>query len=202
MISAVQETVKAFYQQYNYGKTGTKDLMQYCRPSVERYMFSKLYDTVFAMYALKSEDDDRAVVKKMALLQQTCRGRNLMRQLEFKEKYMVGSEEEEKAGKLGYESSIKCVNKLEKSNSPTEKLASIMQMYAEMRTNVIDFSKGKAELLAMDDQMPVYIYIMAMCSLTRPTAEFNFLFDYLKYQEKSYDTEQLLVTNLQVRRAH
>ena len=71
-----------------------------------------------------------------------------------------------------------------------------MQMFAEMKTDVIDYSKGKFELEGMDDQMPVFIYIMLMANLTNPMTEMNLLYDYLKYQEK--DTEQMLITNLQV----
>lgn len=189
--------VKSFYQQYNYGKTGTRDLMQYCRPSVEKYLFQKLNPIIFGMYLHKSSEDDKACVQKMTELKK-YKGRNLMKQLEFKERYIIVSEEDEKHGKIGYDSSINTVNKIEKTIYPHEKLQYIMQVYAETRTSVIDFTKGKHELVAMDDQMPVFIYIMAMCNLSHPIAEMNFLFDYLRYQEKAYDTEQLLVTNLQV----
>ncbi len=105
---------------------------------------------------------------------------------------MLGSEDE-----LGYAGAIRCINAVEKTTAPAEKLMHIMRMYAEMCTAVIDHTKGKAELLAMDDQMPVYIYILGMCALTRPMAEMNFLLDYMQFQERSCDTEQLLVTNLQ-----
>ncbi len=73
-----------------------------------------------------------------------------------------------------------------------------MQMYANMKTAVIDFSKGKTELQTMDDQMPIYIYILAMAGLKNPGAEFGFLEDYLRYQEKGYDTEQFILANLSV----
>ena len=193
----VSDIVKSFYQQYNYGKTGTHDLMRFCGPSVEKYIYSKLYSQIFAMYLFKSSEEDKAVVAKMSILKK-FKGRNLMNQLEFKEKYIIITEKDEKDGKIGYDSSINLMNKVEKTIYPHEKLGHIMQMYAETRTSVIDYSKGKFELVAMDDQMPVFIYIMAMCTLSHPISEMNLLFDYLRYQEKSYDTEQLLVTNLQV----
>lgn len=71
-------------------------------------------------------------------------------------------------------------------------------MFSEMKTTVIDYSKGKFELLTMDDQMPIFIYIVAMTKIPNLSAELNLLWDYIKFQEKSYDTEQFLVTNLQV----
>jgi hypothetical protein len=38
----VNETVFAFNSQYNLGKDTTKTLMPFCRPSVEKYIFSKV----------------------------------------------------------------------------------------------------------------------------------------------------------------
>ena len=171
--------------------------MNYCPRSVEKYIFSKVYDTIFPMYLSKNEDQDNQLQNIITNLKK-LKGRNLMVQLEFKERYIIVTPEEEKLGKLGYDSSIHSINKLEQTIYPYEKLASIMQMYAEMKTAVIDFSKGKAEIEAMDDQMPAFVYIMAMCDLTHPLAEMDFLLDYLRCNENSYDTEQLLVTNIQV----
>ena len=34
-------------------------MLQYCRPTVERYLFGKLHEKLFAMYKVKNEKDDR-----------------------------------------------------------------------------------------------------------------------------------------------
>lgn len=54
----VNETVHAFNSEYNLGNDKAKSLMPYCRPVVEKYVFSKLYDKLFAMYAIKNEIED------------------------------------------------------------------------------------------------------------------------------------------------
>ena len=36
------ETVHTFHSEYNLGKETAKSLMQYCRPAVEKYIFSKV----------------------------------------------------------------------------------------------------------------------------------------------------------------
>ena len=70
----VNETVLCFESEYNLGKETGKDLLQYCRLAVERYFFSKLYEKIFAMYAIKNENDDRLfqergqLIKKMSPL--------------------------------------------------------------------------------------------------------------------------------------
>ncbi len=38
----VNETVFAFNSEYNLGKDTAKSLMPFCRPSVEKYIFSKV----------------------------------------------------------------------------------------------------------------------------------------------------------------
>lgn len=56
--SVISETVGTFESEYNLGKELGKDMLPYCRPAVERYFFGKLYDKLFAMYAIKNESDD------------------------------------------------------------------------------------------------------------------------------------------------
>lgn len=42
MMGLVNETVFAFNSEYNLGKDTAKTLMPFCRPSVEKYIFSKV----------------------------------------------------------------------------------------------------------------------------------------------------------------
>ena len=53
-IAVVNETVAAINSEYNFGKDVGKEILTYSRPAVERYIFSKLYDNLFAMYAIKN----------------------------------------------------------------------------------------------------------------------------------------------------
>ena len=70
IMGLIQETVASFNSEYNLGKETAKGLMTFCRPSVEKYVFSKvinlfpinyfqLYDKLFAMYAIKNEEEDK-----------------------------------------------------------------------------------------------------------------------------------------------
>ena len=64
IVTIVNETVGAFNSEYNLGKTSGRELLSYCRPCVEKYIFSKVYDQLFAMYAVKNQEMDRAFVEK------------------------------------------------------------------------------------------------------------------------------------------
>ncbi len=47
MMGLVNETVFAFNSEYNLGKDTAKTLMPFCRPSVEKYIFSKVRNQYF-----------------------------------------------------------------------------------------------------------------------------------------------------------
>ena len=42
IMGLVNETVYTFNSEYNLGKETAKSLMHYCRPAVEKYIFSKV----------------------------------------------------------------------------------------------------------------------------------------------------------------
>ena len=51
-MSIVNETVHAFNSEYNLGKESAKSLIHYCRPAVEKYIFSKVIPCQFKLIAL------------------------------------------------------------------------------------------------------------------------------------------------------
>ena len=54
----VTETVRSFESQYNLGKAGSRDMLAYVRPTVEKYIFGKLFDKLFQMYKVKNQKGD------------------------------------------------------------------------------------------------------------------------------------------------
>ena len=54
----INETVYAFNSEYNLGNVKAKSMMPYCRPAVEKYVFGKLNEQLFAVYRYKNEADD------------------------------------------------------------------------------------------------------------------------------------------------
>lgn len=68
VIEIVSETVLAFESEYNLGKEASRDVLLYCRPTVERYFFAKLHDKLFAMYAIRNQLIDEEFQSKSALI--------------------------------------------------------------------------------------------------------------------------------------
>ena len=79
-MNVVNETVKGF-SALNTGYPGSKELLSYCRPSVEKYIFTRLYDRLFAMYIVKYQDKDEKFVQKRASLKH-IKGTEMMRKLD------------------------------------------------------------------------------------------------------------------------
>jgi len=54
----VNEIVESLFSDFNYGKSETKSVMPYCKISVEKYIFGKLNENLYSMYALKNNSID------------------------------------------------------------------------------------------------------------------------------------------------
>lgn len=63
--------------------------MSHCRPSVEKYVFSKLYDKLFAMYAIKNEEEDRLFQERSSLIKR-MKAHDIMRYLGIKDTFIIG----------------------------------------------------------------------------------------------------------------
>ena len=46
----IEETIAALFSHYNFGKTNSEKVMQFCRPAVERFIFSRVHSALFALY--------------------------------------------------------------------------------------------------------------------------------------------------------
>lgn len=63
--------------------------MTHCRPSVEKYIFSKLYDKLFAMYAIKNEEEDHLFVERSSLIKRMP-AHDIMIYLGIRKQFILG----------------------------------------------------------------------------------------------------------------
>lgn len=59
-------------------------------------------------------------------------------------------------------------------------VACLSLMYASLKSEVVDYHKGKVELEAMDDILPISIYCIAMAKLPNAASYHKIMEDYLK----------------------
>jgi len=86
----VNETVYALNSEYNLGKDTAKSMMPYCRPAVEKYVFGKLYDQLFAMYRVKNESDDNKYLLRKSRIQAKMNPQEIMIYLGINKKFILG----------------------------------------------------------------------------------------------------------------
>jgi len=194
VMDLINETVKSFFQQHNYGNSSMKGFMMYCRPSVEKYIFSHLYERLYEMYKCKNKERDNEF-RKAKTVAQSLTSMELFRTLKVPKEFMLGTEEEKVDP---YGNCVEILNRSEKSISPGEKVKDIMRMYTETKIAVINYRGEKAELQNVNDQVRVLAYILAKADLKFPNTEFNLLKDYVCMQETSNTAEEFAITNLQV----
>jgi len=54
----INDVVDNLFSEFNYGKNDTKYVMPYCRASVEKFVFTKLYESINAMYLDRFKNED------------------------------------------------------------------------------------------------------------------------------------------------
>ncbi len=51
----INEITETFFADFNYGKSETRKMMPFCKTSVEKYVFEKVFSTLYGMYQIKFE---------------------------------------------------------------------------------------------------------------------------------------------------
>lgn len=59
---------------------------------------------------------------------------------------------------LPYHESIKALERISSYTSPRDKLDCVIDSFSNMKASIVDYWKGKVELQAMDDILPLTIY--------------------------------------------
>jgi hypothetical protein len=65
-----------------------------------------------------------------------------------------------------------------------------------MKTTVVEYWKSKAEISAMDDELPIVIYIMAMTTADTMVAEAMFMLDYVGNLSR-FENEARMLVNIE-----
>lgn len=60
----INDLVRTFNMDFNLGKDQTKDMMPYCRTAIEKFIYTKVNDNIFAMYAYKNQQRDTKFVER------------------------------------------------------------------------------------------------------------------------------------------
>ncbi|KRX10706.1 hypothetical protein PPERSA_08701 [Pseudocohnilembus persalinus] len=214
----VNEVVDNLFTEYNYGKSDTKQIMPYCKISVEKYVFSKIENTLMALYIQKNNENQKKFNTKRQKILNKLSIKQIFSFLDSNKKYWLvkGVSEKENCKKKinleddtekaiaqendtskPYNNAISEIQKISHCSNPREKLKCIMMMRSMMRAGVLDFHSSQEELASMDDELPVVIYIVLMSKISNLLAELNLVDNFIS-QDSSLESEKRFLINLQV----
>ena len=86
-INMTNMIVKDLYSNYN-TSGNNKNLMQFCRASVEKYIYGKLYTKIFGMYTAKYGDKDKQFAERSAVVKATDPV-TMLKHLGVNDKYII-----------------------------------------------------------------------------------------------------------------
>lgn len=66
--TVIEDTVTTLFSHFNFGKSNTEKMMVYCRPAVEKFLFTRLYPTLISLYEAKYRELDAAFADRQKTL--------------------------------------------------------------------------------------------------------------------------------------
>ena len=79
--------------------------------------------------------------------------------------------------------------------NPGDMVNCLSASFEKLKTAVVDHHKGKLELSAMDDVLPLSIYVVSMANLQNPMSLQQIMSDYLRCNQRGYELERKLLCN-------
>jgi hypothetical protein len=180
----VESTIDALFCHYNYGKKNTEKVMQYCRPAVEKYLYTKLHLNLTGIYQARFREED----KEIEIQREKFKNFKVEEVFEFfkiPEKLLI------EGGSVFVEPS-EYLAKINELITPAEKVSCILNFEGSVKSEIVGHWKGQE----VDDESCVLIevYCVIISSVKNIRAEVGMLSDYLR--DKTED-EKLSVFNIE-----
>lgn len=143
--------------------------------SVERCVFSHVGSAVWDLYEEHFVDDDRAYTRKVQALAREAPEQLILR-LGVREALSPARRRVGAPASPPYARAITALSRLGSSlrsaglPSPSEVARLLSAAQLEMRTGALEATRGASELLAMDDVLPVFVFVLSRSELRCPFA--------------------------------
>lgn len=203
----INEITETFFADFNYGKAETRKMMPFCKTSVEKYIFEKVFSTLYGMYQIKFEKQSIMFRDKTS---EILKEKNPLKHLKYLDVplkfWLIHPDKLNEAKELKeplqdheipYINAINEFSKIPKVRSPKEKLGVLLMMHSLMKSSVVEYHKGKLEIASMDEELPILIYVVLHCQIENIAAELNFIDDYVQL-DPTLESEKRLMTNIKV----
>lgn len=159
---------------------------------IENFIFSRVYTALNRFYQSKYKTQNHVFNQRVKLIKSTMTTKKIIEFLEIKTKFIDFSGLETMRP---YSIPIDIINKIEFEYNPSLKFDILMKSLLELKAIVLCISSGKYELDALDDELPLTIYMTTQIEVTNFVSEVYMIENYLKFSEKCLDKESKIVTN-------
>ena len=181
----IEQAVEALFTHYNYGRANSEKMMIFCRPAVEKYIYTKVYNILFPIYTMKmlTIDDE---IKKKKNQAESISFLDICKIIEIKEDFIVDDY---------FSEACILFEGVEELKSPLEKLNCFMNVISSIRASVIDFSKGKVDVSSVEDEVKILVFIVLKTMVAAPAAEVELVKDYSALKIESESKSVLNLSN-------
>jgi hypothetical protein len=142
ILKFIDDCVSTFHCYFNFGKSNTENMLHYCRPAVEKFLFNRLDPILKEIYNRKYEAENNKFLMHQTNIKVKLSVEQIMEYLEIKKKFRG----EQEYG-FPYKSTIDCINKMEYEHNPKDKFEVLMKASLELRNCILDITKGKVNLV-------------------------------------------------------
>ena len=180
----VERTIDSLFCNYNYGKKNTEKVMIYCRPAVEKYIYTKLISGLMNIYKAKFEREDREIEEEKERFRD-WKVEDVFGFFHIPDKLMVDD------GKI-YVLPAEVLAKINEFVTPAEKVNCILNFEASLKSEIVASWKGAG--IDEESCILIEIYCILISPVKNIRAEIGLLTDYLRDKTEE---EKLSVFNIE-----
>jgi hypothetical protein len=155
----------------------------------EQFIFNKIYHYLYNIYNKKYEKENEEYLTIKKDIKDSIAINDILNNVGINNKYKGNTD-------FPYKNVIETINKIEYEKYIKNKFKILTQSSLEMRNYYLDYTSGKEELVSMDDELPIVIYITTQLNIGNLFAELNMIDDYIKCTMRDDLVQNKMVINL------
>ena len=155
----------------------------------EQFIFNKIFHLLYDIYDKKYKKENEEFLSIKKDINDNVKPADILINLSGKDIYKGQNE-------IPYKNVIENINKVKYEKSLKNKFKILTQCSLEMRGSFLEYTSGKDELISMDDELPIIIYIVTQVNIENLFAELNMVDDYIKISMRDELIQNKMVTNM------
>ena len=155
----------------------------------EQFIFNKVYLYFFNVYCKKYKKENEEFMSIQKEINDCMKINEIINSVGINEKYK-GKDD------YPYKNVIETINKISYEKYIKNKFKILTQSSLELRSYILEYTSGKDELVSMDDELPIIIYISTQLNVENLFAELTMVDEYIKCTMRDDLVQNKMVTNL------